>query len=59
MRRTIVLLGVEDRQEEFGQSYRTPRTHLTHGGTGGSYHPPVPCQDIADGKYEPDQVASK
>ena len=40
----------EDRQEEFGQSYRTPRTHLTHGG---SYHPPIPCQDIADGKYEP------
>ena len=20
------------------------------------YHPPVPCQDIFDGKYEPDRI---
>ncbi|MCY4621344.1 MAG: hypothetical protein OXD34_05850 [bacterium] len=48
-------LAVE-RQEQAGYGYVTPRTGMQHGTAFGSYHPPVPCQDIFDGKYEPDQI---
>lgn len=48
-----------DRGQESGNWHETPRTRMQHQVAFGPYHPPVPCQDILDGKYEPDQVALK
>ena len=45
-----------ERAAASGLSYKTPLTGGSHTLGYSEYHPPVPCQDIWDGKYEPDHI---